>query len=132
MSVTISNGDNFQSTTVFGKAFIPFLPSGERWHLENIFSELNKDADTENLRIDSTCVKVLESSNGGENKVIRRTKGDLNTKILAYIKEQRATVVIPPKSNAKEPWAVDYCLYKERHLVECSFQKIKWFRIVST
>ena len=33
---------------------------------ENIFSELSQDADTENLSIDSTCVKVHESSNGGE------------------------------------------------------------------
>ena len=52
--------------------------------------------------------------------------------ILAYIKEHEATVVIPPKSNAKEPWEVDYCLYKERHLVECFCQKIKWFRRVAT
>lgn len=41
--------------------------------------------------------------------------------ILAYIKEHNAVVVIPPKSNTKEPWAVDYYLYKERHLVECFF-----------
>ena len=52
--------------------------------------------------------------------------------ILAYIKEHNAVVVIPPKSNTKEPWAVDYYLYKERHLVECFFQKIKWFRRVAT
>lgn len=39
--------------------------------------------------------------------------------ILTYIKEHRAAVVIPPKSNAKEPWEIDYFLYKERHLVEC-------------
>ena len=52
--------------------------------------------------------------------------------IIAYIKEHGATVVIPPKSNAKEPWSVDYSLYKERHLVECFFQKIKWFRRVAT
>lgn len=153
---------------------------------ERIFSELNKEADTENLSIDSTCVKVHESSNGEkkrENKAIGLTKGGLNTKIhaivdglgnpvafllspgndgdsthaielmnktditgsnlladkaygtkeiLAYIREHEATVVIPPKNNAKEPWPVDYCLYKERHLVECFFQKIKWFRRVAT
>ena len=52
--------------------------------------------------------------------------------ILAYIREHEATVVIPPKSNAKEPWPIDYCLYKERHLVECLYQKIKWFRRVAT
>ena len=33
---------------------------------EKIFSELTKDADTENLSIDSTCIKVHESSNGGK------------------------------------------------------------------
>lgn len=32
---------------------------------EHVFSALNQDADTENLSIDSTCVKVYESSNGG-------------------------------------------------------------------
>ena len=142
--------------------------------------------DTENLSIDSTCVKVHESSNGGKkakNKAVGRTKGGLNTKIhaivdglgnpvafllspgndndsthaielmkktdiaggnllgdkaygtkdiLAYIQKHGATVVIPPKSNTKEPWPVDYFLYKERHLVECFFQKIKWFRRVAT
>jgi len=36
--------------------------------------------------------------------------------------------VIPPKSNAKEAWPVNYCLYKERHFVEYFFQEIKWFR----
>ena len=51
---------------------------------------------------------------------------------FAYIQEHGATVVIPPKSNTKQPWAVDYYLYKERHLVECFFQKIKWFRRVAT
>lgn len=153
---------------------------------EKIFTALSQDADMENLSIDSTCVKVHESSNGGEkteNKAVGRTKGGLNTKvhaivdglgnpvafllspgndndsthaielmnktdiagsnllgdkaygtkeILAYISEHGATVVIPPKSNAKDPWPVDYCLYKERHLVECFFQKIKWFRRVAT
>lgn len=33
--------------------------------------------------------------------------------ILEYIKEQGAIAVIPPKSNAKDSWTVDYCLYKE-------------------
>ena len=33
---------------------------------EGVFSELSQDIDRENLSIDSTCVKVHESSNGGE------------------------------------------------------------------
>lgn len=35
--------------------------------------------------------------------------------------------MIPPKINVSDPWPVDWHLYKERHLVECFFQKIKWF-----
>lgn len=52
--------------------------------------------------------------------------------IREYIIEQNVDYTIPPKSNAKEPWECDYWLYKECHLVECFFQKIKWFRIIAT
>ena len=106
-------------------------------------------------------IKVQTVGEKSENKAVGRTKGGINTKIhaivdglgnpvafllspgndgdsthakeiLAYIKKHGAAVVIPPKSNTKEPWEVDYCLYKERHLVECFFQKIKWFRRIAT
>ncbi len=52
--------------------------------------------------------------------------------ILAYIWSHGGEVVIPPKSNAKDPWDVDYSHYKERHLVECFFNKLKHFRRVAT
>jgi transposase len=52
--------------------------------------------------------------------------------IREYIKNQEATYTIPPKSNEKNPWNMDKHLYKERHLVECFFNKIKHFRRVST
>lgn len=34
--------------------------------LESVFHALSEDADMENLSIDSTCIKVHESANGGE------------------------------------------------------------------
>ena len=34
--------------------------------LEAVFHALSGDADMENLSVDSTCVKVHESANGGE------------------------------------------------------------------
>ena len=34
--------------------------------LEAVFGVLSEDADKENLSIDSTCIKVYESANGGE------------------------------------------------------------------
>ena len=48
------------------KRLCPFAKWRDDGVWENIFSELSQDADTENLSIDSTCVKVHESSNGGE------------------------------------------------------------------
>ena len=53
-------------------------------------------------------------------------------KIRNYIEEHGATYTIPPKCNAKEPWEYDEWIYRERHLVECFFQKIKWFRRIAT
>jgi len=50
--------------------------------------------------------------------------------IREYLISRGAKYTIPPKSNDTRPWEVDYCTYKERHLVECFFQKIKWFRRV--
>ena len=52
--------------------------------------------------------------------------------IRNYITGEGAAYVIPPKSNNPNPWECDWWLYKERHLVECFFKKIKWFRRVAT
>jgi len=52
--------------------------------------------------------------------------------IRNYISEHGASYVIPPKTNAKEPWEYDTWLYKVRHLIECFFNKIKAFRRVAT
>ena len=53
-------------------------------------------------------------------------------KIRSYIAKHGATYTIPPQSNVSNPWDCDWWLYKERHLVECFFQKLKWFRRVAT
>ena len=52
--------------------------------------------------------------------------------IRDYLTSQGASYVIPPRVNAKKTWSVDWYLYKERHLVECFFNKIKHFRRVAT
>ena len=49
-----------------------------------------------------------------------------------YISAHGASYVIPPQSNVSDPWPVDWHLYKERHLVKCFSQKIKWFRRIAT
>jgi transposase len=48
--------------------------------------------------------------------------------IRQFIDEQGASYTIPPRENSTQPWDVDWVLYKERHLVECFFSKLKHFR----
>lgn len=52
--------------------------------------------------------------------------------IREYITSQDASYTIPPMQTVNEPWPVDWHIYKERHLVECFFQKLKWFRRIFT
>ena len=66
----------------------------------------------------------------GSNVLADRAYG--TETIRAYIEQSGASYAIPPRNNILEPWPVDWWLYKERHLVECFFQKIKWFRRIAT
>ena len=45
--------------------------------------------------------------------------------IREYITSREGSYTIPPKSDNPEPWFIDEHVYKERHLIECFFQKIK-------
>ena len=49
-----------------------------------------------------------------------------------YIAEHDADFCIPPKQNDTDPWYVDWWLYKERHLVENFFLKLKENRRIAT
>ncbi len=53
-------------------------------------------------------------------------------KIREYITEQNAVYTIPPREKFDTPWYCDFHTYKERHLVECFFNKLKMFRRVAT
>ena len=52
--------------------------------------------------------------------------------ICEYIIQYHTTYIIPPKRNTKEPWFMDWHLYKQRHLVECFFHKLKQFCRIAT
>lgn len=51
---------------------------------------------------------------------------------LQTITALKAEAVIPARKSRVEPRAYDAHLYKERHLVECFINKIKWFRRIFT
>lgn len=54
------------------------------------------------------------------------------SEIRNYITGKNATYTIPPKINTLKPWSCDWWIYKERHLVECFFNKLKHFRRIAT
>ena len=52
--------------------------------------------------------------------------------IRDYITGREGTYAIPSKENNPDPWECDWWQYKERHLVECFFNRLKHFRRVAT
>lgn len=67
---------------------------------------------------------------GFESCNIIADKGYDSKQFIEQIDKQQCRPVISPRSNRKDPREYDHHLYKERHLVECFFNKIKHFRRV--
>jgi transposase len=55
-------------------------------------------------------------------------KGYDSDDFIDVIEANGATAVIPPRSNRVHQRTYDEHLYKERHLVECFINKMKWYR----
>ncbi|GAC40764.1 transposase and inactivated derivative [Paenibacillus popilliae ATCC 14706] len=80
------------------------------------------------------CIKgyeVLQDMNLTGKTVIADRGYDMNN-ILELIKEQQATAVIPSRKHRKVQRKCDWWLYKEPHLVECLFNKLKHYRRLAT
>lgn len=67
-----------------------------------------------------------------QNSIILADKGYDSEKLVSQIERQGCTAVIPTKCNSLKPRVIDKHLYKERHLVENFFNKIKEFRKIAT
>jgi transposase len=65
---------------------------------------------------------------GTTEAFILADKGYDSDALRLQIEKQNCTSVIPGKSNRKIAIEHDKHIYKERHLVECFFSKIKYFR----
>ena len=79
-------------------------------------------------RHDITQASDLLSGFKGAN--VMDDKAYDSQKLIDQIRGQACFPVIPPRSNRKKLRNYDKHLYKERHLVECFFNKIKHFRRV--
>lgn len=55
-------------------------------------------------------------------------KGYDSDALLEFIEQMGAIPLIPARKNRTETRHIDWHLYKERHLVECFINKIKWYR----
>jgi transposase len=55
-------------------------------------------------------------------------KGYDDDRLIQLIQARGATPVIPPRKHRTQARDYDKHLYKARHLVECFFNKLKWFR----
>jgi len=67
-----------------------------------------------------------------EGSIVMGDKAYGTIEIRNYIEAHGSSYCIPPKSNNPDPWECDFYQYKERHLVECFFNKLKQFRRVAT
>jgi transposase len=68
--------------------------------------------------------------NGWQATHVIADKGYDANALVAAIEQRGAIAVIPSRSNRKHPRELDAHLYKERHLIECWFNKLKHFRRV--
>lgn len=88
----------------------------------------------------------MSAGNINDNKMVEELLEEINIKgttVLAdkaystkavrkYMEEREAKYCIPPKKNYKNKWEYDEWQYKERHLIENFFQKLKNCRRIST
>jgi len=81
---------------------------------------------------DSVYAEKLLSSINIENSDVLADKGYDSDAIIDYIYECGGEPTIPSKSNRKVGRRCDWWLYKERHVVENFFLRLKNFRRVAT
>lgn len=63
-------------------------------------------------------------------KKLMADKGYDSQAFVGYLQNQGIEAVIPSRSNALKPRHCDWVAYKERHLIECYFGKMKHYRRV--
>jgi transposase len=81
---------------------------------------------TPGQRHDSTQAEALVE--GFTFEKVLADRGYAAAAFLAYRHERGCEAVIPPHQRAKLKREYDTWVYRERHLIECCFNKLKHFR----
>ena len=76
--------------------------------------------------------QALPLLTGIETGAVIADNGYESNRLLALIRDQGAEVVIPPKSNRRDPWGYDRELYRQRKPIELAFNKFKHWRRIAT
>lgn len=84
-----------------------------------------------NVHDSSVAIELLENTPVNRS-VIMADKAYHGENIRTKIEDMGCTHCIPPQSNDKIQWEVDWWQYKERSNVECFFQKLKQYRRIAT
>lgn len=74
------------------------------------------------------CTQALDLLEQFQYNYAMMDKAYDSQEIVDYIESTGAVAVIPCKKNRKEPRDYDKELYKERHVIECTFGWLKYFR----
>jgi transposase len=69
---------------------------------------------------------------GFDPKQVIADKGYDSNAFIAYIEAAGAQAVIPPRKTRLQQRTYDRHAYRERHLVECFFNRLKQFRRIAT
>lgn len=68
----------------------------------------------------------------GSTGALLADKGYDANALLDWLGQRDIAAVIPPKANRKMQRSCDWYQYKERHVIECMFGKLKYFRRIAT
>lgn len=77
------------------------------------------------------AIPLLKQINIQGSKILA-DRGYNSNELLGYLYANNAEPTIPSKKNAKTQRSCDWWLYKERHLVEKLFLKLKAYRRIAT
>ncbi|MNM83654.1 Transposase DDE domain protein [compost metagenome] len=78
-----------------------------------------------------TGYEMLKQMDLTKKQVLADRAYDTN-RILRLLKDQSAAPIIPSKKNRRKQRKIDKEIYKERHQIECFFNKVKHYRRLAT
>ena len=81
---------------------------------------------------EAECKQAIPLLENVKASAVLADKAYDTNELREWLKCREIKAVIPPKSNRIEEIECDYWHYKERHVVECLFGKLKHYRRIAT